>query len=351
MRVSKLLQYTEMKDRDTSLDVIRIVACLMVVLMHSPMPSPDANGMFLTALSYFTAPCIGLFFMVSGALLLPINSGYVPFIRKRFSKIIIPTLLWSLLYISLRLYNSESEINVLQSIASLPFSPQGNGVLWFMYTLSGLYLLAPILSAWIEKATKRELQIVLLLWLITLCYPLLNFYVKTDISTSGILYYFTGYAGYFLLGYYLKKYRTISALCLWLLAFAGVILLLALKYFNIESDFYNLFWYQSIFIAALAAAIWKTTVTLVDTVQIKTWTIKPMVTLSNLTFGIYLIHILIMRDWLWQLDIVRNISNYTVQSLAIALITFILSALVCRLLSVLPYSQWLIGYRTHKRKH
>lgn len=60
-----------MKQRDYALDLLRIVACVMVVMMHSPMPSADANGMLLSSLSYFTAPCIGLFFMVSGALILP----------------------------------------------------------------------------------------------------------------------------------------------------------------------------------------------------------------------------------------------------------------------------------------
>lgn len=60
-----------MKQRDYALDLLRIVACVMVVMMHSPMPSADANGMLLSSLSYFTAPCIGLFFMVSGALIFP----------------------------------------------------------------------------------------------------------------------------------------------------------------------------------------------------------------------------------------------------------------------------------------
>lgn len=60
-----------MKQRDFSLDLLRIMACVMVVIMHSPIPSENANGLLLSSLSYFTAPCIGLFFMVSGALILP----------------------------------------------------------------------------------------------------------------------------------------------------------------------------------------------------------------------------------------------------------------------------------------
>ncbi len=158
-----------MKQRDISFDIIRILACFMVVLMHSPLPSADANGPFLVALSYFTAPCIGLFFMVSGALLLPVKTDYFTFLRRRFGKIAVPTVLWSLIYIALRLFYSKSEINVLQSVGSIPFSAQGEGVLWFIYTLCGLYLLAPILSGWLDRATKREIQFALTLWGVTLC--------------------------------------------------------------------------------------------------------------------------------------------------------------------------------------
>lgn len=335
-----------MNRRDTSLDIIRILACFMVVLMHSPIPSTDASGPFLSALSYFTAPCIGLFFMVSGALLLPIRTDYITFIRKRFSKILVPTLLWSLIYLELRLYDSDLKIDVIQSLASLPFSPQGEGVLWFMYTLSGLYLLAPILSAWVEKASQRELQIVLLLWCVTLHYPLLNFYVITNTSTTGILYYFTGYAGYFLLGYYLKKYpESISQVLAWTVAGVGVVLLLALKYLGIKFDFYSLFWYESIFIAALAVAIWKSACHFQRRNISSVW-----IKISNLSFGVYLIHILIMRHWLWHRCWIADISNYPLQSILIAILTFALSVLLCWSLSQLPYSQWLIGYNSRGKR-
>lgn len=84
-----------MKQRDTSLDIIRITACFMVVMMHSPLPSENANGAFLACLSFFTAPCIGLFFMVCGALLLllrhiilltVLNSQLLQYKRSCFNK-------------------------------------------------------------------------------------------------------------------------------------------------------------------------------------------------------------------------------------------------------------------------
>ncbi|MDE7146264.1 MAG: acyltransferase family protein, partial [Duncaniella sp.] len=65
------------------LDVVRLMACCMVVLMHSPMPATQENSLFLLALSYMTAPCIGLFLMVSGALLLPVREDARVFLRRR----------------------------------------------------------------------------------------------------------------------------------------------------------------------------------------------------------------------------------------------------------------------------
>ena len=60
-----------MRQRDFSLDFLRIMACLMVIVTHSPMARDDANGLIYSSISFFTGPCNGLFFMVSGALILP----------------------------------------------------------------------------------------------------------------------------------------------------------------------------------------------------------------------------------------------------------------------------------------
>ncbi len=246
-----------MKERDLSLDIIRIVACCLVVLMHSPMPSAHANGVFLAGISYFTAPGIGLFFMVSGALLLPVKTDYFPFLKRRLSRVVIPTLVWTGIYLALNIYNSQSEINILQVVASVPFSAQGNGVLWFIYTLIGLYFLAPILSCWVKCATDKELKFVLLLWAVTLCNPLLSSYVNLNYNTTGIFYYFTGYAGYFLLGYALNSGRlqlNISAPLF--IACSGLSLFLYFKHSGIEFDFYKLFWYESIFTVGLCCCYW-----------------------------------------------------------------------------------------------
>lgn len=142
--------------RDINLDITRIVACLMVITMHAPIPNENAIGIFNAALSYYTAPCIGLFLMVSGALLLPIKGNGIEFLKKRFAKIAGPTVFWSIFYIACKYFFEDTSEGIAKSFLSIPFSPQGHGVMWFMYTLAGLYLIAPIISAWLERTSKKK---------------------------------------------------------------------------------------------------------------------------------------------------------------------------------------------------
>lgn len=67
-------------------------------------------------------------------------------------------------------------------------------------------------------------------------------------------------------------------------------------------------------------------------------------TISGLSFGIYLIHIFIMRTLLWNWDVITEIPNYYLQTAVVALFTFIGSYVVCKIISYLPYSQYVIGY-------
>lgn len=139
-----------MKQRNYSYDLMRVIACLMIIAMHAPMPSERANSLFLNVVGYFTAPGLCLFFVLSGALLLPIKLDTFTFIKKRLVKVVAPTICFSLLYLGLK-FMCGNDIDWFKAICSIPFSAQGHGVMWFMYTLIGLYLLSPILSGWLKK--------------------------------------------------------------------------------------------------------------------------------------------------------------------------------------------------------
>lgn len=337
-----------MSKQNHCINLLRILACLMVIFMHAPLPSEHANGLFLSTLSYLTAPCIGLFFMVSGYLLLPIHTPTEQFIKKRLNKVIFPALFWSLFYLGANAIFQHKEVNWLHSIFSLPFSTQGNPVLWFMYTLIGLYLLAPIISRWIESASRKEMEFYLGLWGISLCYPILSSFLTINQGTTGILYYFTGYAGYFILGSYLKKYpERISFKCIIPLMGIAILAPIICKIAQINVNFYEVFWYLSIFVV-IQCIFWFRTITKLP-LKFSNRVETMLTRISNLSFGIYLIHIFIMRYILWECDFIQNMNSSILQTVTIAVLTFVLSTIACYLISWLPFSAYLIGYKSSKQ--
>lgn len=242
-----------------------------------------------------------------------------------------------------------AQSNWLQKICSIPFSNQGHGILWFMYTLIGLYLISPILSRWLEQVSKHELEFYLMLWGVTLCFPLLSMFVETNLSNTGMLFYISGYVGYFVLGHYLSKYP--DALSLKVMAVPTMIAIatpVAFKALHIEVDFYSVFWYLSIFVAILTVAMFK--IFTMKSIKLEKGTVAERIitTTSGLSFGIYLIHIAIMCSFLWKQEWIININNYILQWAVIVLLTFILSWMAAYMISLLPFGDWIVGFKRKK---
>lgn len=340
-----------MNKRDLKFDVLRISACLMVMAMHSPIPYTGGgeNGLFLCTLSYFTSPCIGLFFIISGALLLPVKTSTGIFLKKRFTKILIPTFVWSLFYILWNMLIEGDNVDLLKSVLSLPFSAQGNPTLWFMYTLMGLYLLAPILSRWLNGANRKELDFYLAVWAVSLCYPIVSLVADVNTGNTGVLYYFTGYAGYFVLGFYLRQHPESFSFKLMTPAVAvAVAVPVMCKLMHWEVNFYDLFWYLSVFVAVQCIFWYRITERFCPACFYKV-TVRNIITrLSNLSFGMYLIHIFFMRRVLWHCGFILSINSYILQTLTVTLMTFAISAALCHVISFLPKAQYIIGYK-HKK--
>lgn len=338
-----------MKQRDYKLDIVRIVACLMVILMHSPMPNMELSGIIAVGNTMITMPCIGLFFIVSGYLLLPVKTSMKDFLTKRLGKVVWPTLVFTLFYIIVNTICDGGDIkSILKQIASIPFGAQGNGVLWFMYTLMGLYLIAPIITPFIEKATRKELEFIIGLWAITLLWPYLMIVLSVNTGIDSILHSFSGYAGYFILGFYLKKYpiriNTFAALLLIVMPF---FLYIGFKKMGIELGFEEGFSYLSLPIALMTLSVFLLLQKYVRTNKLSLTVRNVISDFSNCSFGIYLLHIFVMRRIIWNMDIIR----FTPPSRAIILIFFlttILSWAISHMLSRTLIGKFIIGYNRKK---
>lgn len=226
------------------LDVVRLVAMFTVVCCHCTDPfnfypgdSPDIVDIKFWGAVYGAAlrPCVPLFVMITGALLLPISGETSVFYKKRIPRVFFPFLIWSVLYnlfpwitgllgvdprVILDFFPYSGEEVMRQSlavsmgyIAELPFNFSLLDVhMWYIYLLIGLYLYMPIFSAWVEKVSERAKLWFLLAWGVTLLLPYYNEFVSQYLwgtcswNAFGTLYYFAGFNGYLLLGHYLRHH-------------------------------------------------------------------------------------------------------------------------------------------------
>lgn len=340
------------KERLYHADVVRIVACLMVVLMHSPMPSDRLIPVFTSGLTYFSMPCIGLFFTLSGYLLLPVKaapSDSFSWAWGRIKKFLWPLLVWTLVYLLVNGTLLSGDFSkIIKSLCSIPFSPQ-EGVLWFMYVLIGLYFVAPVISPWLQQTNKKTLQCYLALWGISLLFPYLEPFINIRTNAYGVLYYMSGFFGYFLLGYYIRHYgismKPWKALC-GIVACMGIYVVYKILFEACDLGFKDIFWYLSIDSPLLVVFWWNLLQPVSQWLKgTKEGVRKFIVMMSNMSFGVYLAHILVMRSGLWKLDIILSIDNYIVQTIAVFVLSMLGALLLVYAVSLTPFSNYIIAYK------
>lgn len=223
------------------LDILRMCAIFMVICIHCSDPfnvSPEARSnpefnLWGGIYGSFLRPCVPLFVMITGILLLPVKMSFEDFYKKRLLRIAVPFLIWSVLYnlfpwitgvIGLP-QSFISEVfayapadasqtfgDAIRNIALIPFQFNTYTVpMWYLYMLIGLYLYMPFLSYWIEQSTVKQKKIFLSIWFVTLFLPYVYSFFSPNIlgicswNSFGTFYYFAGFNGYLLLGHYLAN--------------------------------------------------------------------------------------------------------------------------------------------------
>ena len=87
-------------------DFLRLIAILMVICIHCADPfnvSPEARSnpeynFWGSIYGAFLRPCVPLFVMLTGMLLLPVREETGPFYKKRMMRVLVPFVVWSFLY-------------------------------------------------------------------------------------------------------------------------------------------------------------------------------------------------------------------------------------------------------------
>ncbi|WP_295673082.1 acyltransferase family protein [uncultured Mucilaginibacter sp.] len=205
---------------------LRLIALYAVIILHCSSPLLMQYGKvpatdwwaadFLNALTRFGVPA---FVMITGALLLPREYEIASFLKKRLSRVVVPFLFWSLIYVWYSWYNEEITFgadawaNIKQVLHLLKTGSSYH--LWYVYMLIGLYFFIPVIGKFVRNASEKELIYFLAVWfgVMLITQPYLSRY-----NPSVDMHYFAGFAGYLVLGYYLaNKDFNIKYLRFWML--------------------------------------------------------------------------------------------------------------------------------------
>ena len=298
-------------------DLLRIIATFAVIVLHVSAskwydtPVKDFNWQVYNLYDSLVRWSVPVFVMLSGMFFLNPNKE-IDF-KKLFCKYILRILLaivfWGLFYQFSDIFSkfilhheTISLKKIVVAFAKIPFGPPYYH-LWYLYMLIGLYLLSPIYRIFSKSATEKQFQYLLILFFtLGLCLPfgkniLLHFDSRLNINFE--VSELVNYSGYFFAGYYFSKYSISKkmkttiyffAICSFLFTIAGT------SYISIKNKEPNGALYGNLLPTTMFEAftifIFIKNIFEKKEVSEKSYTLISKT--SQCTFGIYLIHALII---------------------------------------------------------
>lgn len=302
-------------NRNFSLDHLRILATLMVVMIHVSgcfvVYIPESAGVNVKFTSFFGAlsSCaVPLFFMISGALFL--DKGKQVTIKGllwRIFHVLVVMFLWNFVYALIDNWNNMSLYEMVKD------TWKGHFHFWFIEYLVGVYLLIPVLKGLVEYEDGKFVKYYVIFFVIfgilkaslnSLLSPICNEEIR--IITNKIHVELCDFCGYFVVGYYLNKsnHRINRYLLLSVFLFAVVSYYFITAVMNVQLVGTGAF---TIFVFAEACALF---LLFKDSCN-HSKNPKLVAAISKATFGVYLIHPLFF-EYVLPIGCFETMSEYIV---------------------------------------
>ncbi len=351
------------RPRIVFLDWLRVIACFMVFTVHASecVYSNDYSYSFPSELARwsvciintFVRPAVPLFLMASAYLLIPVKTDAITFFKRRLMRVAVPFVVWLLAYCCVpALWGEFTGAEVIANLKQvcINFIPRESH-LWFIYMLLSIYLIMPLISAGLEKMTRRDEKLFIGLWLITTFFIYLHEYVGDVFgecwwNPNPPFYYISGYLGYVFLAHYIRKYLDWS----W-----EKTLKIALPLFLAGWAFCCWWYYDQSFKAeevrvlelagqpyTIAPAIMAFgAFMMIKKINVGTGKVYDLVkSISLNSYGMYLLHMMMLPA---IYSFFAPLLPVPLTIFATTLVTYIFSYLVSKFFSLLPGGKYIVG--------
>lgn len=356
------------------LDYVRVFACFLVMLVHAcenyygapgstDMAGPmsllanETDRFWVSLYDGFSRMAVPLFMIVSAFLLVPMKEGQSAkeFYIRRAWRILPPFFIFIVLYSTLPLFWNQIDMETSTRDLSrvLLNFPTLAGHLWFIYPLIGLYLFIPMISPWLAKVSAKEERFFIWLFAISTCMPYLNRFFgevwgQCFWNEFHTLWYFSGYLGYLVLAHYIRVHldwstrkRLIVGGSMTVVGAVWTILsfyIQAIPGHLIETPVLEIGWsFCTINCLMLTAGAF-----LLFTCIKKAETPKIILQLSELSYGMYLMHIFWLGLWVSVFKTEMGLATGLAIPV-IAICTFLSCWISTLIISYLPGGKWVVG--------
>ncbi|RXR30689.1 hypothetical protein EQG68_11585 [Flavobacterium piscinae] len=301
------------------LDYIRTFALMGVIVIHVSsveIRKFDINSNhwliahFFDSISRVSVP---LFFMLSGVFSFKTKVNNKNFIITRLKRLVIPLLFWASIYTIWNLIISDRNYTMLGIIKKIIIGPYVFHF-WFVYTMIGLTLFIPVVNNWMIH--KKKAAYFLICWfIVVLINPLIEIF--TGLTPTIDLINFSGFFGYLVLGYYLEKYVVMTKFLFFISAITSFSIF-GIFYLSLNNDNPYIFYdYLHPLIIIISAA----TFLFLKGLFMRINSNKFLFLIQTNSFGIYLLHILFLRNIFTEFNFTASNFNSLLYGIPIVAIT------------------------------
>jgi surface polysaccharide O-acyltransferase-like enzyme len=339
-------------------DVLRIVSIVAIVFLHTPLviicnyeKMPISWWQIANIYQSAVRFAVPTFIMLSGALLLKDerHSSIDFVLRRRITRILFPLLFFSIVYMFWKRPGLFHEGNFLWEILKTVMTGPVYYHLWFLYLLLGLYLMTPLLLGFVRNSDRSLLIYGLVLWVVCAAInPLSERLIGYKLPFAPIE--MSGYVGYFLLGYFLhhleitlnrKRLAQLGIVVLCAIAVTAIgTYALSSRDHHLNETFYG-YLTLNVFVAAAGIFVLVRNGSYVF-INNRIWLKNGIRILSDASFGVYLIHILVLEILSNQFHVHSSMFDPAMAIPVTAAVCYAISFIISYGLNQLPFHRFLV---------